>query len=97
MRLPFSVAINGRGTPLLRSTHQYLPCLFPYLCSSPSLSPPPQALKSGEPGWCARWFTPSGPNGSWRYSGGYWEQRAAKDWRGVKRIFESEEGGMSGM
>ncbi|CAI5532283.1 unnamed protein product [Closterium sp. Naga37s-1] len=50
-----------------------------------------QALKDGEPGWGPRWFKPSGPNNTWRYTGGYWERREKRDWSGVLDMFAPEE------
>ncbi|CAI7745324.1 unnamed protein product [Closterium sp. NIES-54] len=50
-----------------------------------------KALKDGEPGWGPRWFKPSGPNNTWRYTGGYWERREKRDWSGVLDMFAPEE------
>ncbi|CAI5470251.1 unnamed protein product [Closterium sp. Yama58-4] len=50
-----------------------------------------KALKDGEPGWGPRWFKPMGPNNTWRYTGGYWEQREKRDWSGVLDLFAPEE------
>ncbi|CAI5998198.1 unnamed protein product [Closterium sp. NIES-65] len=50
-----------------------------------------QARESKEEGWQPRWFKQMGPHNTWTYVGGYWEQRAAKDWSSIKDIFAGEE------
>ncbi|KAJ6347607.1 hypothetical protein OIU76_004148 [Salix suchowensis] len=40
-----------------------------------------------EDGWKPRWFQKEGENGSFRYSGGYWEARELGNWDGCPNIF----------
>uniref|UniRef100_A0A6N2K451 PH domain-containing protein n=1 Tax=Salix viminalis TaxID=40686 RepID=A0A6N2K451_SALVM len=43
--------------------------------------------KLQEDGWKPRWFQKEGENGSFRYSGGYWEAREQGNWDGCPNIF----------
>ncbi|XP_076936827.1 oxysterol-binding protein-related protein 1D-like [Bidens hawaiensis] len=45
-----------------------------------------QARKLQERGWQPRWFRKD-EDGCFRYTGGYWETREKKDWKGVPDIF----------
>ncbi|CAJ2664081.1 unnamed protein product [Trifolium pratense] len=43
--------------------------------------------KMQENGWEPRWFRKEGENGTFRYTGGYWEARAVGTWNGCPNIF----------
>ncbi|XP_071919134.1 oxysterol-binding protein-related protein 2A-like isoform X1 [Coffea arabica] len=43
--------------------------------------------KLQEHGWKPRWFQRDGENGTFRYTGGYWEAREQRNWNGCQSIF----------
>ncbi|KAK6922319.1 Oxysterol-binding protein [Dillenia turbinata] len=46
-----------------------------------------QARKMQERGWQPRWFRKDKEDGTYRYTGGYWEAREKKNWDGIPDIF----------
>lgn len=46
-----------------------------------------QSRKLQENGWEPRWFGREGPDGPFRFVGGYWEAREEGKWDGCPNIF----------
>lgn len=46
-----------------------------------------QSRKMQENGWEPKWFRREGENGTFRYTGGYWEARSLGSWDGCPDIF----------
>lgn len=46
-----------------------------------------QSRKLQEHGWEPRWFKRDGGDGTFRYTGGYWEARERGNWDGCPSIF----------
>ena len=46
-----------------------------------------QSTKLQEDGWRPRWFARDGEDGTYHYTGGYWEAREQGNWDGCPDIF----------